>query len=367
MWILPKQLHTSRFVADMTELGLDSEEFGQMSEKSLMWRSKLSQQRTWSQRWKRESWVKHLSGRILRRSRHGDFEDAWTSSVLDSRASRSLVQEQEQPTTIPDTSGPMSDKQLDLFDQGWLCLKTSKESSAASSKEATGTTRKELQYCSMSLESWKEQVIAVRGAYSQRVKSGQATSGSGCSSSGWPTPKAQEPGWTPENAETKEGTPVEVGQRAYDKETGSHRTWGLSQATQVVKNWATPNTMDYMPSRSPEALQRQFDWARKGRTAPANLREQIDPENWPTPQASEGDKITGLEKQDSLTKRMRFSEDGQQDPEKSSTSGKSPGQLNPDWVEQLMGLPVGWTQLPIEWTVSDCSEMELCQEPANEQ
>jgi hypothetical protein len=24
--------------------------------------------------------------------------------------------------------------------------------------------------------------------------------------------------------------------------------------------------------------------------------------------------------------------------------------LNPNWVEQLMGLPVGWTQLPTEWT-----------------
>jgi len=32
--------------------------------------------------------------------------------------------------------------------------------------------------------------------------------------------------------------------------------------------------------------------------------------------------------------------------------------LNPNWVEQLMGLPVGWTQLPTEWTDSDCSATE---------
>ena len=25
------------------------------------------------------------------------------------------------------------------------------------------------------------------------------------------------------------------------------------------------------------------------------------------------------------------------------------GKLNPNWVEQLMGLPVGWTQLPTAW------------------
>jgi hypothetical protein len=30
-------------------------------------------------------------------------------------------------------------------------------------------------------------------------------------------------------------------------------------------------------------------------------------------------------------------------------SPKATGKLNPNFVEQLMGLPVGWTQLPIEW------------------
>ena len=29
--------------------------------------------------------------------------------------------------------------------------------------------------------------------------------------------------------------------------------------------------------------------------------------------------------------------------------GQAEGRLNPNWVEQLMGLKVGWTQLPIEW------------------
>ena len=34
------------------------------------------------------------------------------------------------------------------------------------------------------------------------------------------------------------------------------------------------------------------------------------------------------------------------------------GKLNPSWVEQLMGLSVGWTQLPTEWIDSDCSATE---------
>ena len=38
--------------------------------------------------------------------------------------------------------------------------------------------------------------------------------------------------------------------------------------------------------------------------------------------------------------------DGLADQENSNTSGKNQGQhLNPNWVEQLMGLPVGWTDL----------------------
>ncbi len=47
--------------------------------------------------------------------------------------------------------------------------------------------------------------------------------------------------------------------------------------------WATPNTMDGMGDRSPEAMARQFSTTRKGRSSPANLREQVNPSMWPTP------------------------------------------------------------------------------------
>lgn len=65
--------------------------------------------------------------------------------------------------------------------------------------------------------------------------------------------------------------------------------------------WATPNTMDSLPSRSFEAMKRQAtNGGRKNRSHPGNLREQIDPlmqlaydeakaeaNNWPTPCGSE--------------------------------------------------------------------------------
>ena len=64
--------------------------------------------------------------------------------------------------------------------------------------------------------------------------------------------------------------------------------------------WATPNTMDHLPQRSPEALRRQATTTRKGRTRPGNLREQVDPTTvklWRTPDAlSGGSNLPGIKK-----------------------------------------------------------------------
>ncbi|GHU77802.1 hypothetical protein AGMMS49992_26760 [Clostridia bacterium] len=54
--------------------------------------------------------------------------------------------------------------------------------------------------------------------------------------------------------------------------------------------WATPNTLDHLPPHSPEALERQKQGARKGRSRPGNLREQVDAGTvglWATPNAAD--------------------------------------------------------------------------------
>ena len=58
------------------------------------------------------------------------------------------------------------------------------------------------------------------------------------------------------------------------RELDGKRSGGLN--TQVTGLWATPNTLDHMALRSEEALKRQAQGARKGRTFPCNLREQVD-------------------------------------------------------------------------------------------
>jgi hypothetical protein len=151
--------------------------------------------------------------------------------------------------------------------------------------------------------------------------------------------------------------------------------------------WATPNTMDHLPQRSDEALKKQATTSRKGRARPANLREQVDPETvrkwqqaqepvlWATPSASSGEPPkrddwtwTGLYWIDHKgeKKQTRLKDQAQMYPTPAARdykemSGKGRqerkgnpkdtlpnavgGSLNPQWVEWLMGYPVGYTDL----------------------
>jgi len=74
---------------------------------------------------------------------------------------------------------------------------------------------------------------------------------------------------------------------------------------------------------------------------------------WPTSRASdaEGGRITTEETSEGF--RSKREKSGQYFGAKlrDAVEMKKPTQakLNPNWVEQLMGLPVGWTQLPTEW------------------
>ena len=85
-------------------------------------------------------------------------------------------------------------------------------------------------------------------------------------------------------------------------------------------------------------------------------------QNWPTPRTcggsrpnGKGGKIldeevkieAGIRERGKILAEEAKIHNGLQDQEKSNTSGKSQGspKLNPNWVEQLMGLSTGWTDL----------------------
>ena len=251
MWIIPKNISdTFHFAVDTKALGLDSEEFTQTCEKSLMWRSKPSQSPTWLRRWKRIKYLQHLSGRILKPSHTKSFLDKLTSSLGDFHANLFPMQEAEKELKTQDTSTPTSAMESEDVDQDLFSWKTSKESSVPKQRE-------DEVFCSMSSKTWKEWVTSQRQEYSQRVKLAHLTKGKGSLS--WPTAS-----------------------------TRDHK--GGYKGGRIRKGKVSMDTLDV-------AVQ-------------------------------------------------AHTEGGLLDQENPNTTGKNQGQhLNPNWVEQLMGLPVGWTDL----------------------
>ena len=286
MWILPKKIQslTSVSVLDTKESEKDLEEFCQMSEKSLMWRSKPSQLRTWLRRWKRNNWMQHLSIRTLKSSHTESFVDKWTSYLEDSLANHSLKLELEKLQKTQDTSSLTSQKESESANQELFSSKMSKESSQQK-------PQMENQFLDMSSEHWKDWVTKQRLEYSQRVKSASHIK---------------------EKEFTSWGTPKEQDSRAAMTDRGKHNL-GEQVHGMHNQNYPTPTSRDWKGAYSKESQENK----------PRNL----------LPDA--------------------VGENTQQDQTNLNTNGKPlvSLKLNPDWVEQLMGIPVGWTDF-------DFSEME---------
>ena len=175
MWIVPLSI-ISAYAPGMGALILASSEFCQAAEQSLMWRSKPSPSLTWLRRWKRENWIQHLCGRMLKRSLLNHFAAWWTSSLAATRANRSVTQACGKGKKTQGTSGRFCAEQFELFSPDEYSSKTSR-----------GTSRLDSQRCSA---IWKRMVTKVRGEYSARLKSVHRTKGNGCSS--WPTASARD-------------------------------------------------------------------------------------------------------------------------------------------------------------------------------
>ena len=154
-------------------------------------------------------------------------------------------------------------------------------------------------------------------------------------------------------------------------------------------SWPTPTTMESLPPKSKTALLREATISRPGRSRPANLRDCVQPESikmWPTPTANEDAAGTPDGKmqwmlthagKSGCTTRQEYLDGGTNThkklPTPRATDGKASvtatqnqgkvdqgkanlkgveeekkmvcGQLNPEWVEWLMGWPIGWTSL----------------------
>ena len=360
MWIIPKTL--SHFVPDTEGLSLELDERGWILEQSAMWRSKPSLKQTWLRRLKKGGWITPLSTRILKPSLHQSFEEKYTESLGDILASPSVARESEKEKKTQDTYGRISEStsgQLDLF--------------GAFSRTSEVTSRWGY---GESCPIWKKMVTERSGACSQRRKRARLTNASDASSlRNYPTPAARD----------YKGTNSEEHVLHKSKGFKGH----MNQLPNFIKygmdNWATPQASDHV------------EGARTAKESNQKClgRDLNQMENWPTPRAGNpGSRKPGTGGK-ILAEEAKIHA-GPPAPEKSSTSGKNHGswatpnagdgqagmnmgpkgagrkqkslgqdvsksiggfnptmKLNPNWVEQLMGLEVGWTQLPTEWTDSD--------------
>src|SRR5882672_10392815 len=119
MWIIPSNLPlSSAFAQDYlaSKEGLSELESARVSWP--MWKSKPSSLATWLLAWKRVYWMRPLFGRMLKPSRHRDFEIKYTGSLADIHVSLSALSEPRPDLRTLLISGHPSEEpkeQLDLF------------------------------------------------------------------------------------------------------------------------------------------------------------------------------------------------------------------------------------------------------------
>jgi hypothetical protein len=150
----------------------------------------------------------------------------------------------------------------------------------------------------------------------------------------WPTPVCMytRENWSADRIEKKR---QEV--KASTLAKGVHQTgngFGMNLA-QAARLWPTPTAS--LGTNGGRVTPRK---SREG----GNLIEAVANRAWPTPQASDANKWSNQTLQDRIAKRQQVRLNTAVAPD-----GGQGGQLNPTWVEWLMGWPLGWTDLkPLE-------------------
>ena len=310
MWIVPKNFSgTYPFVQGIQDLGLDSNEFCQLCERSLMSKSKPTQFKTWLTRWNKDSYLQHLCIQTLKPSHSQTFVDAWTSYLVAFPASPSVKPGQEDQQKTHGISSPILPMESTPVQQDMFSSKTSKESSPP--KPLTGKV-----FSDMSSENWKDCVTRRRGEYSVRQKQAQAIreseylsllqemeshsmtcspdtqsqnppsgqpdltnnslNGKSQESSNWPTPRAVD-------GEGGLVTRTEFDGKRFKSVRLSGQTFGskLRDAVENLENWPTPRHQDGKHG-APTGWEMTTD-----HVGTANSLRVKAAKNWPTPTASE--------------------------------------------------------------------------------
>ena len=230
-------------------------------------------------------------------------EDLLMWLQADSRASHSAQQVNNSEPTTPVTCGPRRGTVFATYSQHPFCLRTCQDLFPAVISEP-------------SLLIWPRWGMWGDGELSALPTPERLTSGIGYGS--WPTPAARDHNPTNSIQHLSEGRHVDqLPNRVKMTELGM---------------WATPTHRDW---KGPTITEKYPDGFNK------SLPNQIA--KWPTPNASDhrdrgGPSTPAIQRRQAIGKQIEL-------------SMKVDGALNPNWVEWLMGWPVGWTDLKPSGTV----------------
>lgn len=302
--------------------------------------------------WKKRPWVRRLSGTTLKPSTANRGVESWISSLADTRASHSVTPASVKANAIRAISGLTSAGLFGAFNRASVFSRTSEATLPGVSIPSKATFKKmvtELRMvCSrlhisgphivesvfLSSRGWPTPAAsaAVQGQNSPDGKRGQTLIGA-ARGQAWPTPKASD---GPKGGPNMRGSKGELALPSAVFQTwptptvcGNHNARGASQKagdglSTAAKKWATPTSRDHKGGAN---------W--KNRTRNGAQRKQSD--------MTLPDQLTFL----STNGRGLPAQD------KSNSSGNTREQLNPAWVEQLMGWLPGLTEFT-------CSETAWC-------
>ena len=295
---------------------------GTVSQRPLLWRG-----------WRRRTWIKLLSGTISQPSMAQRGADEWIASLPVSPVNHLASPDQDSELMTKDGSGLPSNESFVKWDRDSCSWKTSPNLFG--------------EVCLLSSVILPNSGSMRNGACSARPRLAHPTSES--ASGSWPTPRAS------------------MNENRNMKNAPSHGVTHGESLAGLAGNWATPVAND--DHKSPEAhiAMKQRLLGRKPTAAVTSLTVQV--KMWPTPQAQEYLKFGGM----TLETAMKRTDGGHQEmlsqvvhydgllPEMETGSDISTkADLNPRFVEALMGLPSGWLT-PSIWVGTDLFQQWLRQ------
>ena len=254
--------------------------------RSLWWRGKRSPSPLWQRRWSKVAWLRRLSGLTSEPSMLARGVESWIASLEATPVSRLAWPEHAPEQTTRDTSGQTS---LAFFESASPHSASSRTSPVICLSEAARSS-----------ESFKQWATELRRHCGQRRKSARLTVASG-SLSLLPTPSACSYG------SNQGGAAGRTGKERHSLESMARRAM-----------WPTPT--------STLGTNGGLVTPAKGREGGTLIEALSARTIWPMPTIAGNHNRKGL----------------------SPTSGDGlatqvGGQLNPTWVEWLMGWPLGWT------------------------